>query len=426
MFIGWILLIIAPFCLSANTCTILNFDTPQSSLLNPCTQVVNYEFFLPQGSSQDFLNQIVLTRLSNPALPLLPPSCQASLLALICTSVYLKCMPDVDLLNMATWNFHLYQQIGVMFPVPFQQPCGDLCTNVNHQCIGLLSLLGQPVDCSSNFDYSFGYRNVSLPKPPQYDFGADQSFCNDGNSGVAVAGTMEPYLYAAGGGVCSGIVTKLYVPPGNLVSPFLGPMQRPFVVQSFIESGLASELKLLPPWLSPECRFAMREYFCSNYMLQPQIQVIGNLLGQATGYSHQQLFGAISAVGLNATLILSHSFFAPQYPAPTLCQQYSHVCAPLIASAGVSALIANCSAVSSKNAQTSLFPVKDQVVASLPLSLLGMSFTVRVITSPAIFPSATDTSGYQANCPRGFVIPSEPLNDLNLWIPGSGCAVACR
>jgi hypothetical protein len=95
---------------------------------------------------------------------------------------------------------------------------------------------------------------------------------------VTVATTKETYLPVLQNkvGACSGIITELYVPPGNLVSPLIAPMQKPYTVQTIIDTSLATTFASLPKYLSEECHFSIRKYLCSTNMLAPQVSVCHN------------------------------------------------------------------------------------------------------------------------------------------------------
>ncbi len=121
---------------SAASCTTLDSSTP-SKLVNPCAAVVDYSFYLPNGYTLANLATAANSRLSSTSLKVLTTSCQNALRNAVCASVYLKCQPNIDLTNTATYNFAPYQQdLSVTFPLPMQRPCAKVCTDVADQCTG--------------------------------------------------------------------------------------------------------------------------------------------------------------------------------------------------------------------------------------------------------------------------------------------------
>jgi hypothetical protein len=201
-----------------------------------------------------------------------------------------------------------------------------VCTAANFQCLGVLTLFGNYQNCTATSDYA---SLTTKPWPHTYDQNATSTVCNKVSAVVTVASTKETYLpvlrgrillktgilsltfafslslsfslshsfflchsislslslcfsqspciayllFAGTVGACSGIVTELYVPPGQLVSPLIAPMQKPYTIQTIIETSLAKSFASLPKWVSDECHFSIRKYLCSSNMLAPQVQL---------------------------------------------------------------------------------------------------------------------------------------------------------
>ena len=133
----------------------------------------------------------------------------------------------------------------------------QVCTNVVQSCAGLF----QP-NCSAIFDYSDGA--VSL-FPRQYDRRNDLLMCNIVPAVFSIASTSEPYLQK-GTGACAGLVTDVFIPPGNLVSPYFTYLTSPYMIQSLIESILVESFSQIPVSTSADCHFAFRKYFCGSFM----------------------------------------------------------------------------------------------------------------------------------------------------------------
>jgi hypothetical protein len=155
-------------------------------------------------------------------------------------------------LNVTTYDHSIFDDIGVTYPISFQRPCVNVCNDANRDCLGLLNVFGTKMDCLERRYYSqigygksIGNTSYSYPFPFTYDQSNDTIHCNSISAVIPVASTIEPYIFAQTGGVCAGISTSLYVPPGFEVSSALAPMQRPHVVQSAIEAKLLLGIMML-------------------------------------------------------------------------------------------------------------------------------------------------------------------------------------
>jgi len=297
----------------------------------------------------------------------------------------------------------------------------------------------------------------------RYDPSNNASRCNAMQSRVTVASTKEAYLYSSNPiGACFSIVRDLYVPPGPLVSKQLfAPLQSPFVVQSYIELELQYVFKQLPSWLGVDCynslkryitfgvnicktlRVCVREgetfllvyllavaelyhdyhrYFCGSYMLKPTKQNMKSVF-LSNGVS-LSLVESLSALGVNVSALLSYSFYLPAYPSHSVCVDYATKCAAFIASAGVSALIPNCSSAVSGSSSSSLmqpptvklYPTDGTSQAILVAALSIPTGVGTYDTLPLVFKTfannmsdaSINENGYQTLCPTGFVVPEHP------------------
>jgi hypothetical protein len=256
-----------------------------------------------------------------------------------------------------------------------------------------------------------------------YDQSGTSTYCDAMSTEVTVASTKEPYLYASSG-ACAGIVTDLYVPPAQKVSSSFAPMQMPYVVQEYIEAKLAATFKLLPVWVSNDCHFALRKYFCGSAYLHPEIQSL-----EKTFVSNGLNVAVMTALlktyfSVNTTGALPYEFYLPSYPNNvSVCEEYSTACASFISVAGVAALAPTCQKVVNG---TRSFPSTLQTVNTLAISLSTTStITLKFMTSPNNMSTASD-NGYETNCPAGFVVPDDPTNTRTVFVTGSGCAIGCR
>jgi hypothetical protein len=385
------------------------------------------------------LNSAATSYLSDAKLSILPTKCQAMLKKLVCSRAYLKCKPGVNLADTfpyATWNYNIYHDVGTLFPLPFQRPCMHVCTDVGPACMGALAVLGMNTNCThARYDYSNGLSTAG--KPYQYDATNNANICNNMSASFQVAATKETYLKSApgSGGACSGIISELWVPPAQKVdSTLFAPMQPPYFVQTILEKKLSALMSQLPVTLSAQCHLSLRKFFCGSYMTHPQVQVFQNVLSAGLP-SYLPLASAAyvlsSTYGVDTARLLPYSFYMPSYPHQDVCLEYQQNCGSFAAIAGVSALVANCSALASAGTQIKQFPSVNQTIDTLSLSVKvgGISATVsmKFQTSPNTMTDATDAStGYTTQCPYGSVVPDDPSHPRVTWVTGTGCALACR
>jgi hypothetical protein len=82
---------------------------------------------------------------------------KASIKKAVCSSIYLKCPSRYfNISSNVTWNYSIFSDINVHFPIPFQRPCVNICHNTNNDCLGMLNLFGLGLNCSERKDYSGG------------------------------------------------------------------------------------------------------------------------------------------------------------------------------------------------------------------------------------------------------------------------------
>ena len=409
------------------TCARLVFSSAQDQLTTFCAGAVNYPFFLPTQTNLSVLNAIAINRTSA-LMSMLPIACQVDIKKLICANVYLRCPVNISLTNTSTWNFNIYPTVP--YPVPFQRPCVNICTNATASCLGLPNLLGfgSALNCSSLTDYSMGH----LPSPQKYattyDFNNNPTVCNDMASGqFAVASSAERYLGASNpSAACYGITSELYIPPANAVDPSLAPMLPPYVLQTLIEAKLVASFSALPMVLSAECHSALRTYFCSSYMLRPAKLLLGAVVAAnlaAAGVPAQNQPSLLNSLGIPPAVlagILNYSLTLYSYPIDTVCLDYADYCGAFIQIANISSLQPRCLARDRYGA--SIFPSGSETILELNVNGLGL---IRVNTS-ANSANNTNDSNYKTICPTGYVVPDDPGDPRVDWIPGSGCAVSCQ
>lgn len=400
------------------TCSTFSFTSPMEALASTCYNAVDYSFYVPAGVSLAFLETTARDILGNEMLSVLPNSCLVSLKKLVCSRIYLKCPSNIDLTDLSTYNYNIYSDLGIAVPMPFQRPCQSLCVNVNDQCLGLLGLMGFSQDCNAKYDYSFG----QIPSLPyQYDSTNNTNKCNGMTASFQIGKPQEPYI---GGptGACGGIVDQLYVPPSSAISSVLAPLQSPYVIQTILETALADNFKVLPPWLSKDCNFAMKKYLCRSVMIRSGSETY---LDAFTNAGVAPYLGALSSVGINTASLLVESVYMPSYPSRDICETYESYCAGFITLANIPALVPNCSKTTTLNGITmENYPRNKQTILSFPVTVGSLSLSIPFQTSPDDVSYAT--TSYETSCPNGFVVPDDPTDSRVSWIPGTGCAPACR
>ena len=380
--------------------------------------------------------------LNNSQINILPPSCQASIKKLICSNVYLKCPPGIDLSSPTYqgWNINIYSDVlpelttlnnlypaivtSPYVPLPFQRPCQSVCDMVNANCLGILKLIGLSQNCSSRYDYSRGSLATLysafpwLPLPFKYDSSNNFQVCNPMLANVTVAGTKEIYLKANDpSGACYGITKELFIPPANSLNSALAPMQGPYLVQAMLERQLSSNFNSFPVSMSATCHSAIKKYFCSSFMLAPSAQSLAKALQNSLPPA--MLSGLLSS-GVASPEALSYIFYLPSYPHQSICQEYASACADFIVLSRSPQLQPQCTAV---RGGIQSYPSENQTIVSLPLTIGGATATINFRTPPNLV--STATSDYQTLCPDGYVVPDK-YDKRTKWVTGTGCAVACR
>ncbi len=342
-----ILCIVSWAAVAANRCST---DIPKGAG-ELCTGVVDYAFFVPDGKTESDLHDAALAQASNGALALLPESCQSGLKLLICANTYLKCPNGLDVNDPNTWlDVSNGDDTAAISKLPFQRPCLSLCESITKSganCNGVLGLMGGLPDCQTSHPFT---------GQPQYaKDGSTLETCNsleDTKALAVVAGMKEAYV----GGVCSGVVNEVYIPPPQKLSNSLAPMLPPNTVQSILESSVASALKSLPVYVTAECREAATMLFCGKGFMAPQWQP-------------------------NAHELLGLDVYMPSYPARSVCLEYASACKEFIAIAASKGVDASqdCLHVDSTTGIAD-FPETNQTVLTIPVP--GIPSGLPLVTEP--------------------------------------------
>ena len=407
-----------------------------------CKDVVDYSYYIPPSLSSSSLHTLASEILSSPLLTILPSKCRYALQRAVCSNVYLRC-------HSSSSQTSIYR------------PCGFLCDRVASDCWGLLSVfkfndyMDRVANCSGYSNYSsVGVPVLSSVKSitghgvkRTYDYSYASltnysSTCNGLSANVSystspVASAMETYKYGDTEGACSGITTRLYVPPGNVFNSSLSPIQRTHAVQELVEAKLLGIFDTIPAWVSKSCYFAIRKYFCGVHMPHPQQMSLAEVLranGVSEGAFHAAYGNSISTSSSSAVTdididdVLSYAFYLPSYPGASVCEEYVRECGQIADISGLEIFQPHCSANTTVYGTTfDLFPSANQTVLNLDLIGPLNQSSIAIDTSPRAMHGAFDTArSFVSQCPYGFVVPDDIMDPRNRWYKGTGCAKACR
>jgi hypothetical protein len=83
--------------------------------------------------------------------------------------------------------------------------------------------------------------------------------------------------------------------------------------------------------LSTQCHQSLRKYFCGTYMLQPQVQKLGDILLLNGVDLLSNKIHVDEYKELNTSAILELNVYIPGYPENRICQDYATSCQEFIA-----------------------------------------------------------------------------------------------
>lgn len=391
----------------------VSFPTNALRLINPCVGVVNYPFYVAQDQSLLTMQTEANDALSSPIL-LQYPDFASHYIQYICTKIYLKCYPAINLQDTSTFNTQIYQHdLSVTYAVPFQRPCNSTCTSMVDSAPAFLKMNWKinATNCLAKFDYSYG--DISSGIPSFYDQN-NSPYCYSSPL-TKIGGPVEKYT----GTFCKGLVDTFVVPPANKLSNLtvgFSVTQPPGVTQALIEKGF-DRLKKRLIFLKADCMEALKRYVCSQILIQPE-QVT---LQQALTYSNMQ--GYIGPLEANSPGITTNTKLQlPSYPDQFYCTNYSTICANF-QNLAPKQIKANCSRVVS-GTNVHVFPTTIQAVVTVETAFGSLKFPTNP-NSHAYY-NATAYGYYAPDCPAGFVAPEHPDDDNIQWVQGTGCANACK
>jgi hypothetical protein len=395
--------------------------TAEYRLINPCSGVVNYPFYLPPGETLNTLTTKAKNALNNTALQQLPSTCLSNVVSLQCSKIYLKCKTDVVISDTSTYNNALYAAngIGVSFGVPFIRPCSSVCTDVVNSCASsVYSAIFGTLDCSSHKDYSYG-NVLGKALPYRYDISNTLTNCFIPQS-KPVAGATEQYKNVEGA-PCAGYVDTFLMPPGYKLDASFTLLQSPGTIQNLINAKFSIAFSSLPAFLSTDCTYSLKQYLCySTFIGTTSITV-----NQALINNNLQLYQTF--VNANFPGLLSQSLTIPAFPPRSVCTNYAHACAAVIPQLAAKnpLLNPNCEQIV-PGTPAKMFPITVQAVAAVTVPFGSLVLTSGPNANLYYNSSQEAYNAYEPSCPEGFVIPEHPEHGDIKWVSGTACAMACR
>lgn len=397
--------------------------TYEERLLNPCSGVVDYQFFVPNGQSVQSLMTRARNLLNSTVIMTTPSLCAQSIVRLVCAQVYLKCYDNVDFSNTASYNSEIYASISLSYVTPVYRPCLSVCNDVRSRCLGSMYGLspGLPTCTGVTFDYAFGNVVTGLvTNPARYDASNDASKCFIPNM-VPVAGQVEQFKHRNDGSFCSGLASDIFVGAGNSVNASLAVVQQEFTFQSLAYENIVRNTKDLPVFMEQNCMLALRKYICYQAFFTPQIITLRRAL-EYTG-----LNAVIASLQSSNPAMLGMTIRVPLFPPEDVCLEYQSTCSRLLSNldpATQGGLIPNCTGFLPNRPGIRTFPATEQTVTTVSTSLGTIRFPGG--PNPALYYNESELPMYETQCPTGFVIPDHPDDPATPWIGGTGCAVSCK
>jgi hypothetical protein len=285
-----------------------------------------------------------------------------------------------------------------------------------------------------------------------------------------VGNPLETYRYRYGGGACSGITTKVFIPPlgahSLLVTKNLNvpPLSASYAYQDAAERAVRSVLSSAPAWLSDKCFYSLRSLLCRTLLISGEQRVLADeLLAQQytalqNGFNMSYFIGQLFESGnassyLNTSLHQNYTITVPKNPLIGVCTAFYSDC-----SGDMAYLWSNDSDVrayvvsqcwSDVNNGKSYQDAIDSFAESSSESLLYAQLYAKVSSDTSTSTTAAYTllnltggvAGTSVNysalstalfasrrtiCPHGFVVPDDLRDKHNVWVGGTGCAEPCR
>jgi hypothetical protein len=387
-----------------------------------------------------------------------------ALLRELCAYVYPRCPEGSVSNNSMTWVASGVPNTSL----PFQRPCLIVCRSVQQSCYGNLinsfadigPLMRTLANCTSISNYSVwetenqvttamnslggGGVPLNITVLPTYDGSNNVAQCNLPTAQPAIARGSEEYLYNSNvKGACQGIVSNFYTEGGSRTVAslnsitFLMPSQpllaAPFSAQNTKEAALHTLLRTLPAWLSSQCYVSMRKYLCSSYMLAPEPHNMTVYRDMSTGFTfiipeynvgQSKLF----LLYTDAVAIASYMVYLPSYPHRDVCIDYANKFGTFLNTwrSNDTLLTPRCTATVTNEVSgntVELFPTQRQAMIYVLQRSSSYSNTNATIVSTNITSNSNTLANslaiealesmWSTRCPRVFVVPEDPSNQLN-------------
>lgn len=425
------------------SCELIPADSKSRYL---CGRVVTYPYYLRKNQTLEELDSFAVSHFPVSKSGLLPSSCAVSILRVVCAMVFKKCSSSLVIGNISTWNHAVYEELSVVYPVPFQRPCRSVCTSISRQCMGWWRLFsGSAIDCSQRVDYSDG--QLPSPFPLAFDVSDDEAKCNAIATNVSLSDSLEPYI----GSVCSAFYSEsIVVPSGSQLG--LSYRQPPFMIQSLLESEILGIMQSVKLFLTPACRTSLLRMMCASVFQVPSGQTVSALVSSESVVVVSGMAQFVESIGLQLSDVLAYKFYEPALPVVDVCLAYYAQCPiyPALKS-NISLLTPDClrrpslgienmSTVNVVHAVSEFDVVGGAVWASnsttvamrrVPLywDAIGAQISRQVLylvtkSEPNVYDEQVMLA-YEPICPSGFVVPEHPTNPGILWVEGTACAFSC-
>jgi hypothetical protein len=185
----------------------------------------------------DALNAKAISLTNSTGLSILPSTALVNLKALVCASIYKRCVAGVVLGRPSTY-LNVTTLTGTTVGLPYHRPCLSLCTPV--AASRLTRLLGATFNCSAveavpgGLVAAYGPASSSIP-------------CNNMTLAAASALGVGVSQEALAGSTCAGLgSTVTYIPPAQLFNASWAPLTPPGVLQAAMEERVLRALRRMP------------------------------------------------------------------------------------------------------------------------------------------------------------------------------------
>ena len=434
----------AVILLSVSHCYEYAGSCQQTMTLNTfCSTVIFYPFYVPPNQTVKDLDNIVDEYFAQNTLQLISSACISSLLTLFCASVFIQCPTP--------WEVFTKNQTQMLnVSIPFGRPSKHMCRFVNMNCQGM---------CNSDV-FNFGFTTIDhptldQPNPRSLELSTDDATAYFAMASRDFSSTPTPVEFSLPNPfICSDLFSEdvsvfSNAPYGSLMFEEVGRQQPRYVTQLLISEKIQNVLSSLPVWLSQSCRLSMREYLCKSSIFEAQPTTLYSALVVASA-PLKNITNALTDTGLQTVQFLNNTVYVPKFPSRTICYAYYSECGEFVGvwltgilrqHLGmdiVNYLVVDCNSVVPAALgfpEHDRYPVANKISPNIVSLAYHEPDGTKVFFDTPLFSDTTPlATTYAADlepviptvCPPGFVIPEDPNDPNILWMPGTGCAVACK